>query len=68
VNFDDGEVVAQDWLIQPVAADTVADVLVQAALGQTRMPRTITGRKPSDYPSWCQSCSLGKAMASGSRR
>ncbi|WP_407689072.1 SDR family oxidoreductase [Mycobacterium sp. HUMS_1102779] len=39
----DGEVVAQDWLIQPIAADTVADVLVEAALGQTRTPRTITG-------------------------
>lgn len=43
VNFDDGVVVAQDWLIQPIAADTVADVLVEAALGQSRMPRTITG-------------------------
>jgi hypothetical protein len=30
-------------LIQPIAADTVADVLVEAALGQTRTPRTITG-------------------------
>lgn len=43
VNFDDGVVVAQDWLIQPIAADTVADVLVEAALGQSRAPRTITG-------------------------
>jgi uncharacterized protein YbjT (DUF2867 family) len=50
VNFDDGEVVAQDWLIQPVAADTVADVLVQAALGQTRMPRTITGPEAIRLP------------------
>lgn len=39
----DGVVVAQDWLIQPIAADTVADVLVAAALGQTHAPRTITG-------------------------
>ncbi len=39
----DGDVVAEDWLIQPIAADTVADVLVEAALGQTRAPRTITG-------------------------
>jgi nucleoside-diphosphate-sugar epimerase len=37
------EVLVQDWLIQPVAADTVADVLVEAALAQTRGPRTITG-------------------------
>jgi hypothetical protein len=40
---NDGEIVAQDWLIQPVAADTVADVLVEAALGKMRTPRTITG-------------------------
>ena len=39
----DHEVVAQDWLIQPIAADSVADVLVEAALAQTRAPRTITG-------------------------
>ena len=38
-----GEAAVQDWLIQPIAADTVADVLVEAALGQTRAPRTITG-------------------------
>jgi uncharacterized protein YbjT (DUF2867 family) len=50
VNFDDGVVVAQDWLIQPIAADTVADVLVEAALGQTRMPRTITGPDPIRLP------------------
>ncbi|BBZ37984.1 hypothetical protein MCNS_10470 [Mycobacterium conspicuum] len=40
---NDDEVIVQDWLIQPVAADTVADVLVEAALAQTRAPRTITG-------------------------
>jgi uncharacterized protein YbjT (DUF2867 family) len=43
VILNDREVVAEDWLIQPIAADTVADVLVEAALSQTRMPRTITG-------------------------
>jgi uncharacterized protein YbjT (DUF2867 family) len=43
VSCSDDEVVAEDWLIQPIAADTVADVLVEAALGQTRTPRTITG-------------------------
>lgn len=43
VIYNDGEVAVQDWLIQPIAADTVADVLIQAALGQTRAPRTITG-------------------------
>jgi uncharacterized protein YbjT (DUF2867 family) len=43
VVFNDREVLAEDWLIQPIAADTVADVLVEAALSQTRMPRTITG-------------------------
>jgi uncharacterized protein YbjT (DUF2867 family) len=43
VSCNDDEVVVEDWLIQPIAADTVADVLVEAALGQTRTPRTITG-------------------------
>jgi NAD(P)H-binding len=43
VTFNDHEVLVQDWLIQPIAADTVADVLVQAALAQSRLPRTITG-------------------------
>jgi dTDP-4-dehydrorhamnose reductase len=43
VVFNDHEVLVEDWLIQPIAADTVADVLVEAALSQTRVPRTITG-------------------------
>ena len=43
VNYHDGEVIVQDWLIQPVAADSVADVLVEAALGQAHLPRTVTG-------------------------
>ncbi len=43
VSFNDDEVIVQDWLIQPLAADTVADVLVETALGQTHTPRTITG-------------------------
>jgi uncharacterized protein YbjT (DUF2867 family) len=50
VNLNDGEVVTQDWLIQPIAADTVADVLVETALGQTRMPRTITGPEAIRLP------------------
>jgi uncharacterized protein YbjT (DUF2867 family) len=37
------EVIVEDWLIQPIAADTVADVLVEAALGQIHRPRAITG-------------------------
>jgi uncharacterized protein YbjT (DUF2867 family) len=43
VTFNGGEVIVEDWLIQPIAADSVADVLVEAALGQTHVPRTITG-------------------------
>ena len=43
VTCNDGEVIVEDWLIQPIAADSVADVLVEAALGQTHVPRTITG-------------------------
>lgn len=43
VSCDDNEVIVEDWLIQPIAADTVADVLVETALAQTHTPRTITG-------------------------
>jgi uncharacterized protein YbjT (DUF2867 family) len=43
VTCNDHEVTVEDWLIQPIAADSVADVLVEAALGQTHMPRTVTG-------------------------
>ena len=43
VSCNNGVVTVEDWLIQPIAADTVADVLVEAALGQTPTPRTITG-------------------------
>jgi uncharacterized protein YbjT (DUF2867 family) len=50
VSCNDGEVVAEDWLIQPIAVDTVADVLVEAALGQTRTPRTITGPQDIRLP------------------
>jgi uncharacterized protein YbjT (DUF2867 family) len=50
VDSHDGEVVVQDWLIQPIAADTVADVLVEAALGQTQRPRTITGPEAVRLP------------------
>ncbi len=51
VSFDgDDEVVVEDWLIQPIAADTVADVLVEAALGQTHAPRTVTGPRPMRLP------------------
>jgi uncharacterized protein YbjT (DUF2867 family) len=50
VSCSDGEVVVEDWLIQPIAADTVADVLVEAALAQTRTPRTITGPQDIRLP------------------
>lgn len=50
VTCDNDEVTVQDWLIQPIAADTVADVLVEAALGQTHTPRTITGPHPIRLP------------------
>jgi uncharacterized protein YbjT (DUF2867 family) len=43
VSFGDDEVVVQDWLIQPIAADTVADVLAVAATSAPGIPRTITG-------------------------
>jgi uncharacterized protein YbjT (DUF2867 family) len=50
VTCSDDEVVVEDWLIQPIAADTVADVLVEAALGQTHKPHTITGPHPIRLP------------------
>ncbi|MEB3982132.1 NAD(P)H-binding protein [Mycobacterium sp. 663a-19] len=50
VTCDGDEVVAEDWLIQPIAADTVADVLVEAALCQTRAPRTIAGPQDIRLP------------------
>jgi uncharacterized protein YbjT (DUF2867 family) len=43
VSYADEEVIVEDWLFQPIAADTVADVLVEAALGQSRAPRSISG-------------------------
>jgi uncharacterized protein YbjT (DUF2867 family) len=43
VTFEKDNVSVQDWLIQPIAVDTVADVLVQAATNSTSAPRTITG-------------------------
>ncbi len=50
VSCDGEEVIVEDWLIQPIAADTVADVLVEAALGQSHTPRTITGPHPIRLP------------------
>lgn len=50
VSCDSDEVIVEDWLIQPIAADTVADVLVEAALGQSHTPRTITGSHPIRLP------------------
>ena len=42
--FEDDEVRVEDWLVQPVAADAVADVLVEAALGRAgTATRTVTG-------------------------
>jgi uncharacterized protein YbjT (DUF2867 family) len=50
VTFSDHEVLVEDWLIQPVAADTVADVLVETALGQRPAPLTITGPQQIRLP------------------
>jgi uncharacterized protein YbjT (DUF2867 family) len=44
------EVIVEDWLIQPIAADTVADVMVEAALGQIHTPRTVTGPEAIRLP------------------
>lgn len=50
VAHEDREVVVQDWLIQPIAVDTVADVLVESALGQTHAPLSITGPRAIRLP------------------
>lgn len=50
VHGDGDQVIVEDWLIQPIAADTVADVLVETALGQTPTPRTITGPETIRLP------------------
>ncbi|BBX65846.1 hypothetical protein MSAS_50200 [Mycobacterium saskatchewanense] len=50
VSYHDDEVIVQDRLIQPIAADTVADVLIEAAVGQTHRPRTIAGPHPVRLP------------------
>ncbi|GAB3245372.1 SDR family oxidoreductase [Arthrobacter pigmenti] len=51
VSFEDNGVRVEDWLVQPVAADTVAEVLVEAALANpgTRT-RTITGPEEIRLP------------------
>lgn len=51
VSFEDDEVRVEDWLVQPVAADTVADVLVEAALDSPgTQARTITGPETVRLP------------------
>lgn len=50
VRCTDDEVIVEDWLIQPIAADTVADVLVEAALGQAHKPCTVTGPEAIRLP------------------
>ena len=51
VAFARGEVRVHDWLIQPIAADTVADVLVEAAVaGPGGRTRVIAGPEPIRLP------------------
>jgi len=51
VTFLDGEVLVEDWLIQPVAADTVAEVLVETALNPPgSLVKTITGPEKIRLP------------------
>jgi hypothetical protein len=41
VTVADGEVAVQDWLVQPIAAATVADVLIDIAPGPARTQSTL---------------------------
>ncbi|OBF81357.1 NmrA family protein [Mycobacterium sp. 852002-51163_SCH5372311] len=50
VTFNERDVLVEDWMIQPIAADTVADVLVETALGQTHPPITVTGPREVRLP------------------
>lgn len=50
VTFDRDEVRVHDWLIQPIAADTVAQVLVEAALGEPAGVRVVTGPETIRLP------------------
>jgi uncharacterized protein YbjT (DUF2867 family) len=51
VTFHDDYVEVEDWLIQPVAADAGADVLVEAAIGPAQArTRTITGPEAIRLP------------------
>jgi uncharacterized protein YbjT (DUF2867 family) len=51
VTISDDDVSVQDWLVQPIAADSVADVLIQIALGDHRpATRTIAGPEPIRLP------------------
>ena len=51
VTFLDNEVLVEDWLIQPVAADTVAEVLVETALNPPgSVVKTITGPEEIRLP------------------
>lgn len=51
VTVNDDEVSVQDWLIQPIAAEAVADVLTEIAFSDDRPPtRRIAGPEPIRLP------------------
>ena len=51
VAFDDQQVLVEDWLIQPIAADTVADELIDVARRPaSAQPRSITGPEAIRLP------------------
>jgi hypothetical protein len=50
VTLNKRDVLVEDWLIRPIAADTVADVLVETALSQRRTPLTVTGPRDIRLP------------------
>lgn len=49
VTFDRDEVRVGDWLIQPIAADTVAEVLIEAALAGSGETRCSPARRRSGF-------------------
>jgi uncharacterized protein YbjT (DUF2867 family) len=51
VTFREDDVLVEDWLIQPVAADTVAGMLAEVALAPARdTPQTVTGPEAIRLP------------------
>lgn len=50
VAFEEGRVVVQDWFIQPIAVDAVAEVLTREAVRRHAQDATVAGPEPVRLP------------------